>query len=109
MIKITEEELSFDLDSLKALQEQRKATIANLKESIDKEETVYEERERIMSVLEEEPEQTDIITRDLRVLINEQKRRLENIQTIREAITEEEQAMSHEQDIIKAIETGEGI
>lgn len=101
---VTREELAFDLDKLKALQDQRRATITRLEEAISAEETAYAERAGIIEVLENEPEQTDAIQHDLPVLIGEQMKRLGNIQTIKNTIKEEEQALMHEQEIIKAIE-----
>ena len=101
---VTEEELAFDLNSLKALQDKRKSTINRLKEAIAAGEHAYAERNRIIEVLENAEEQTEEIRRDLPVLLNEQLKRLDNIKVIRSAIDDEEEALLHEQDIIKAIE-----
>jgi hypothetical protein len=101
---ITNEELNFNLASLKALQEQRKATIQRLEQAVSEEEAAYGERSKIIEVLSTEDERTEAIERDLPILVKEQMKRLDNIKTIRDAIREEEIALVHEQEIIKAIE-----
>lgn len=107
MNNITKEELEFDLVALKELQEKRKATIARLKEAIATENAIYNRKDSIISTLENESEQTDQIEHDLPILINEQRKRLGNVQIIMDAISEEQEAIDYEQEIIATIEARE--
>lgn len=101
---VTEEELNFDLESLKALQKKHEDTISRLSDVIRMEQSTYDAREKIINVLSEEEEPTDQVRHDLHTLYNEQIKRLDNIKMIREAIAEEERQMYHEHDIIRELE-----
>jgi predicted nucleotidyltransferase len=107
MAKVTQEELGFDLESLKELQHKRQTNIDRLIESIEIEEAVYNEREKIITVLEADLEDDSrdqkLIRHDLNILYKEQSKRQKNIQIIREAIEEEQGAINHERKVIEEI------